>query len=102
MAESPIVPGSGNAVAVATVQLSVASENVKVVSFNTTSGTATAGSDFTQVSGNLTFNKYETAKVRSQLTTGACPAQPPDGGGCMRAVVFVDRGHWQREPRRGP
>jgi len=53
----------GTASVLATVRLSAASSLTVSVRYSTTNGTATAGSDYTAVSGTLTFSPGQTSKT---------------------------------------
>ena len=71
VADASIVEGnSGPATATFNVTLSVASTQTVTVSFATSNGTATAGSDYTGGSGTVTFNPGQTSRPIGVLVTG--------------------------------
>jgi len=67
---------SGSKAAVFTVTLSPATSSTVTVSVSTLNGTATAGSDYTAVSGTLTFAPFETSKTVSVPVLGDTVVEP--------------------------
>ncbi len=61
---------SGTSAARFTVSLSAASTSSVTVAYNTSAGTATAGTDYTAASGTLTFTPGQTSKVVSVSVIG--------------------------------
>ena len=71
VADASVVEGnSGTVTATFNVTLSVASTQTVTVSYATSNGTATAGSDYTGGSGTVTFNPGQTSKSIGVLVTG--------------------------------
>jgi hypothetical protein len=67
---------SGTTNAAFTVSLSAASTQAITVSYGTANGTATAGSDYTAVTGQLTFNAGETSKTIGIPISGDPTVEP--------------------------
>jgi hypothetical protein len=67
---------TGTTNAIYTVNLSAASSQTVTVTYNTTNGTATAGSDYVAKSGNITFNAGETSKAITVLVNGDTIVEP--------------------------
>jgi len=71
VADSSITEGdTGNTSLNFTVTLSKSSNQTVSVNYNSSNGSAQAGSDYTSIAGTLTFNAGETSKTISILVTG--------------------------------
>ena len=67
---------SGTTNAFFTVSLSAASGPIVTINYNTTNGSATAGSDYLATSGSLTFNPGETTKTLTVVLNGDTIPEP--------------------------
>ena len=68
----------GNATLGFTITLSAASGQTITVDYATANGTATAGTDYTSVSGSLTFNAGETSKTVNVTVAGDTVTEPDE------------------------
>ncbi|PYM15493.1 MAG: hypothetical protein DMD81_14915 [Candidatus Rokuibacteriota bacterium] len=92
---------SGTVAAVFTVSLSYASSESLSVAFATAPGTATAGNDYQNISGTLTFAPGQTTKTITVAVKGDTVIEPrqPDQPGQRHAGERPGRGH-HRQRRR--
>jgi len=88
---------SGTTNAVFTVTLSAASSQTVTVNYSTANGTATAGSDYVALLGNLTFNPGETSKPIRVLVNGDPTPEPNENffvnlTNSTNAVIVIGQG----------